>query len=53
LIENIGTAAQDMAPMTETMDQFEAPAAFMHLQNFSDLHRANMNRVYLDFEANP
>jgi len=53
LIENIGTAAQDMLPMTETVDQFEAPAAFMHLQNFSDLHRANMSRVFLDFEANP
>lgn len=53
LIENVGTAAQDMNPMTETSDKFATPEAFMHLQNFDELHRANMNRVFLDFEANP
>lgn len=53
LIENIGTAAQDMGPMSETLDQYANPEAFMHLQNFHELHRANMNRVFLDFEANP
>jgi glyoxylase-like metal-dependent hydrolase (beta-lactamase superfamily II) len=53
LIENVGTAAQEMNPMTETLDKFATPKAFMHLQNFEELHRANMNRVFLDFEANP
>lgn len=53
LIENVGTAAQDMSPMLETLDKFATPKAFMHLQNFEALHRANMNRVFLDFEENP
>lgn len=53
LIENVGAAAQDMSPMTETLDKFATPEGFMHLENFEDLHRANMNRVFLDFEANP
>lgn len=53
LIENVGAAAQDMSPMTETLDKFATPEGFMHLQNFEELHRANMNRVFLDFEANP
>jgi glyoxylase-like metal-dependent hydrolase (beta-lactamase superfamily II) len=53
LIENVGAAAQDMSPMTETLDKFATPDVFMHLQNFEELHRANMNRVFLDFEANP
>lgn len=53
LISNVGTAAQNMDSMTDTLDQFERPAQFLHLENFKELHRANMNRVYLDFEANP
>lgn len=53
LITNIGTAAREMEPLTETLDQFSKPPQFMHLENFEDLHRANMSRVYLDFESNP
>ena len=53
LIENVGTAARNMEPISETLDKFAQPAQFMRLQNFSDLHRANMNRVFIDFEANP
>lgn len=51
LIKNVGTAAQDMNPMTETLDQYTNPEAFTHLQNFHELHRANMSRVFLDFES--
>lgn len=53
LIENIGAAAKEMEPMSETLDQFDQPQQFIHLKNFQELHRANMSRVYLDFETNP
>jgi glyoxylase-like metal-dependent hydrolase (beta-lactamase superfamily II)/rhodanese-related sulfurtransferase len=53
LISNIGAAARNMDPIGETLDKFAKPAQFMHLENFADLHRANMNRVFTDFEANP
>lgn len=53
LIENVGAAARNMEPIRETLDKLAKPAQFIHLQNFSDLHRANMNRVFVDFEANP
>ncbi len=53
LISNVGAAARNMDPMTETLDKFSAATAFKHLQNFDDLHRGNMNRVFVDFESNP
>jgi len=53
LIANIGAAARNLEPMSETLDKFASPAQFKHLQNFEDLHRGNMNRVFVDFEANP
>ncbi len=53
LIKNVGAAARNMDSIGETLDKFAKPAQFMHLENFSDLHRANMNRVFVDFEANP
>lgn len=53
LIANIGAAARNLDPMTETLDKFASPAQFKHLQNFEELHRGNMNRVFVDFEANP
>jgi hypothetical protein len=42
-----------MEPLQETLDQFATPEPFLHLQNFEELHRANMNRVFVDFETNP
>ena len=53
LIEQVGAAARNMEPMDETLARHARPAAFVHLQNFEELHRANMNRVFTDFEANP
>ena len=53
LIDNIGAAARNMDPLSETLDKFAAPAQFKPLQNFDELHRANMNRVFVDFESNP
>ncbi len=53
LINNVGVAARNMEPISETLDKFLKPAQFMHLENFAELHRANMNRVFVGFEANP
>ena len=53
LIEQVGTAARDMEPMGETFKKLARPVPFLHLQNFDELHRANMSRVFVDFEANP
>lgn len=53
LIEQVGSAARQMEPMDETLNKWASPAQFRHLQNFEELHRANMNRVFLDFESNP
>jgi len=53
LIENVGEAGRNMESLQDTLDQFDKPQAFMHLQNFDELHRSNMNRVFVDFEANP
>jgi len=53
LIDNVGEAGREMESLQETLDRFDNPPAFMHLQNFGELHRSNMNRVFVDFEANP
>lgn len=53
LIEQVGAAARDMEPMGDTLNKLARPVPFLHLQNFDELHRANMNRVFVDFEANP
>ena len=53
LIANIGVAARNLDSMSETLDKFASPLQFKHLQNFEELHRGNMNRVFVDFEANP
>jgi glyoxylase-like metal-dependent hydrolase (beta-lactamase superfamily II) len=51
LNNTIGTAAEEMVPMTEVMDEYNSLPAFEHLEHFSELHRANMNRTYLEYEA--
>lgn len=53
LIEQVGEAARNMEPMDETLARLARPPQFMHLHNFDELHRANMNRVFTDFETNP
>ena len=53
LITNVGAAARNMDQLGETLDKFAKPPQFMRLENFAELHRANMNRVFVDFEANP
>lgn len=52
LITNIGVSARNMDLMSETLDKFSSPSQFKSLQNFNELHRANMNRIFVDFESN-
>lgn len=47
----IGKAAQDMEPMDATLDKYADLLQFKHLQNYGDLHRANMNRAFVEFES--
>ncbi len=48
----IGKAAQDMEPLDATLNKYADLPQFKHLHNFSDLHRANMSRTFVEFEAN-
>lgn len=51
LAQKIGSAAQDMEPMDATLAKYVDLPQFKHLQNYGDLHRANMNRTFVEFEA--
>lgn len=51
LNNTIGAAAEEMIPMSEVMAEHENLPQFEHLEHFSDLHRTNMNRTYLEYEA--
>lgn len=49
----IGKAAQDMEPLDATLNKYADLPQFKHLYNFGDLHRANMNRAFVEFESAP
>jgi glyoxylase-like metal-dependent hydrolase (beta-lactamase superfamily II) len=51
LVNKVGTAARDMEPMSEVLDRHADLPAFRHLENYADLHRANMNRAFTEFES--
>ncbi len=51
LNDTIGAAAQEMEPMEEVLDRYTNLPAFEHLEHFNELHRTNMNRTYLEYEA--
>jgi glyoxylase-like metal-dependent hydrolase (beta-lactamase superfamily II) len=51
LANTIGAAAKDMEPLATTLDKYADLPQFRHLYNFSDLHRANMNRAFVEFES--
>jgi glyoxylase-like metal-dependent hydrolase (beta-lactamase superfamily II) len=51
LVSKVGKAATDMEPMSEVLDRHMDLPAFRHLENYGDLHRANMNRAFTEFEA--
>ena len=51
LAGTIGKAAKDMEPMDEVLTRHADLPAFRHLENYRDLHRANMNRAFTQFES--
>ncbi len=51
LADKVGAAAQEMEPMDATLDRYADLPAFRHLANYGDLHRANMNRAFTEFES--
>ena len=51
LVHTIGTAAKAMEPMDDVLTRHADLPAFRHLENFGDLHRANMNRAFTEFES--
>jgi glyoxylase-like metal-dependent hydrolase (beta-lactamase superfamily II) len=51
LIDKIGSAAREMEPLAETLDRHADLPKFRHLENYGDLHRANMNRAFTEFES--
>ena len=51
LIEKVGAAAREMEPLAEMLDRYADLPAFRHLQNYADLHRANMSRTFTVFES--
>ncbi len=51
LVDKVGAAAREMEPMDETLDRYADLPQFRHLENYGDLHRANMNRAFVEFEA--
>jgi glyoxylase-like metal-dependent hydrolase (beta-lactamase superfamily II) len=51
LANTIGKAAKEMEPMDEVLNKHADLPAFRHLENYRDLHRANMNRTFTEFES--
>ncbi len=51
LAGTVGSAAKDMEPLAATLDRYADLPAFRHLDNYGDLHRANMNRAFVEFET--
>lgn len=53
LAGKVGEAAKEMEPMSDVLNRYADLPAFKHLQNYADLHRANMNRAFVEFESAP
>lgn len=51
LLEHIAPAARDMEPLDATLDKHMDLPQFRLLQNYDDLHRGNMSRAFVEFEA--
>jgi len=51
LVGKVGAAAKDMEPMDATLDRYADLPQFKHLETYGDLHRANMNRAFVEFES--
>ncbi len=53
LADRVGIPAREMEPMSEVLNRYSDMPAFRHLENYDDLHRANMNRTFVEFESAP
>src|SRR5512135_769563 len=51
LAGKVGAAARDMESMEATLDRYGDLPQFRHLENYGELHRANMNRAFTEFES--
>ena len=51
LAGKVGAAAKEMEPMDATLERYADLPEFRHLENYGDLHRANMNRAFTEFES--
>lgn len=51
LADQVGAAAREMESLAETLDRYADLPAFRHLQSYGELHRANMNRAFVEFES--
>ena len=51
LVNTVGAAAKEMESMSEVLDRHADLPAFRHLENYAGLHRANMNRAFVEFEG--
>jgi glyoxylase-like metal-dependent hydrolase (beta-lactamase superfamily II) len=51
LADKVGAAAREMEPMDATLDRYADLPEFRDLENYGDLHRANMNRAFVEFES--
>ena len=51
LVGKVGAAAKEMEPMDATLDRYADLPEFRNLENYRDLHRANMNRAFTEFES--
>ena len=40
-----------MEPICGVLSRYVDMPAFKHLRNYDDLHRANMNRAFVEFES--
>ena len=51
LAGKVGAAAKEMEPIDATLDRYADVPQFGHLENYSELHRANMSRSFTEFES--
>lgn len=51
LIANIGAAARNLDPMSETLDTFASPTQFKRLQNFEALHQRKHGPGICEFRS--
>ena len=51
IVDGTKKFADDMAGVDAAVSALKEAPAFKHLRNFDELHRGNVNRAYLRFEA--